>query len=202
VSKKIKAIVFDLGKTLVKIEYKPLITNLSLDGRYNEIELFKFLEGPAQEFEKGEINSESFYRVVEKELKLGISLEKFKFAWCSVATEYVDGMERLLKILNAKYPIYMLSNTNELHFEYIMRKFPVLNCMRDFFLSYEIGVMKPSDEIYLYMLKTLRLNSSEVILIDDKEENVTSAERLGIDAVRFTTADELIRVFKKKNIME
>lgn len=201
-SKKIKAVVFDLGNTLVRIEYKPLIVNLNLDGRYNEIELFKFLEKPAQKFEKGEINAESFYQVVEKKLKLGVNFEKFMLSWCSVATEYVDGMDRLLKILNIKYPLYILSNTNELHFGYIMEKFPVLNCMKDFFLSYEIGAMKPNVEIYRYMLKNLTLDPSEIIFIDDKEENVTSAKQLGIDAVRFTTADELIRVFKMKNIME
>jgi glucose-1-phosphatase len=201
-SKKIKVVVFDLGNTLVRIEYKPLIVNLNLDGRYNEIEFFKFLEKPAQKFEKGKINAESFYQVVEKKLKLGVNFEKFKLAWCSVATEYVDGMDRLLKILNIKYPLYILSNTNELHFGYIMEKFPFLNCMKDFFLSYEIGSMKPNVEIYRYMLKNLTLDPSEIIFIDDKEENVTSAKQLGIDAVRFTTADELIRVFKMKNIME
>jgi glucose-1-phosphatase len=201
-SKKIKALVFDLGNTLVKIEYEPLIMILNLDDKYNEIEIYNSLAEPAQEFEKGVINPESFYRVVEKELKLGVSFEKFKIAWCSVATDCVDGMERLLKILKAKYPIYLLSNTNELHFEYMMKKFPVLNCMKDFFLSYEIGVMKPNIEIYRFMLKNMMLDPSEIIFIDDKEENVTNAKQLGIDAVRFTTADELIRVFKKKNIME
>jgi HAD superfamily hydrolase (TIGR01549 family) len=201
-NKKIKAIVFDLGNTLVKIEYKPLIMNLNLDGRYNEIELYKFFEEPAQKFEKGEIDSESFYHIVKKELKLGVNFEKFKLAWCSVATEYVDGMDRLLKILNTKYPLYILSNTNELHFDCIMKKFPVLNCMKDFFLSYEIGAMKPNIEIYRYLLKNLTVDASEIIFIDDKEENVTSAKRLGIDAIRFTTTDELIRSFKKINIME
>jgi putative hydrolase of the HAD superfamily len=201
-SKEIKAIVFDLGNTLVDIDYKLFLVNTGLDGKFNELEIFNILTESTQKYEKGEIYSKFFYSIVTKELNLAITFEKFALSWCSVATDFVIGMDDLIQKLNLKYPLYLLSNTNELHFDYILKKFSQLKYFNKYFLSYKIGTMKPDVEIYKYMLKNIPFKASEILFIDDKEINIESAKLLGIDAVYFASSHDLINSLKMKNILE
>lgn len=201
-SKQIKAIVFDLGNTLIKIDYKPFLVNTGLDGKFNEMEIYNLLEELTQKYEKGKIDSRSFYSIVNKELRLDVTYEKFALAWCSVATDLIIGMDTLIQEMSNKYPLYLLSNTNELHFEYILKIFPQLKIFNKYFLSYNVGAMKPDVEIYKYMLENMPFKASEILFVDDKEINTATATLLGIDAVRFSSSHELINILKMKNILE
>lgn len=201
-NEKIKGIVFDLGSTLIKIDYKPLLKNLGLDGKYSEQDIYNLLEHPAQKYESGKISTEMFIENAIQALQVDVNFDRFKHAWCSVATEYVNGMDGLIKILHAKFPLYLLSNTNELHFEYILKIFPGLKIFNKYFLSYKTGTMKPEIEIYKYMLENIPFKASEILFVDDKEINIESAARLGIDAVHFSSSHDLINDLKMKNILE
>jgi putative hydrolase of the HAD superfamily len=201
-SKQIKAIVLDLGNTLIQIDYKPFLVNTGLDGKFNEMEIYNLLEEPTQKYEKGKIDSTSFYSIVNKELKLSVTYKNFVLSWCSVATDFVIGMDELIQELSIKYPLYLLSNTNELHFKYILKIFSQLKIFNKYFLSYKIGAMKPDVEIYKYMLVNMPFKAPEILFIDDKEINIESAKLLGIDAVHFTSTHDLSNILKIKNILE
>jgi putative hydrolase of the HAD superfamily len=59
------------------------------------------------------------------------------------------------------------------------------------FTSGELGVLKPGPEIYEALLSGLDVTADKIIFIDNKEENVSGAEDLGIVAHHFTTAQWL-----------
>lgn len=198
---KVKAIIFDLGNTLVKIEYKQFLINLGIDDKFNEIEIFHELEEPTVKYERGAVDSKHFYKAVNKMLSLDIGFKRFSQAWCSVATELIPGMEKIIIELNKIYPLYLLSNTNKLHYDYIVNRFPILKIMRGKFLSYEIGSIKPELLIYQHMLNNIPFKSGEIIFIDDKEINIESAEQLNINAIHFSVKGELVKMLKKKNIL-
>ncbi|MBU1299651.1 MAG: HAD family phosphatase [Bacteroidetes bacterium] len=199
---KTKAIVFDLGNTLVTIDYKPFLINMGIDGKFSEEEIYHFLAEPTQKYECGKLDTENFYLIVKQQLKTDVDFDRFKLAWCSVATGSIDGIQDLITLLKTKYPLYLLSNTNELHFDYILSNFPVLNDFRKYFLSYQIGLMKPEIEIYIHMLNELNLKPEEIFFIDDKKINIERASRLGIDAHLFSNTGMLIQSLKSKNILE
>ena len=58
------------------------------------------------------------------------------------------------------------------------------------FLSYEIGLIKPDDEIFRYVIKEIGDNPNNMCFFDDKLENVNSAKRNGMNAIQ-TTGDTL-----------
>jgi|WetSurMetagenome_2_1015567.scaffolds.fasta_scaffold527644_2 glucose-1-phosphatase len=200
--KKIKAIVFDLGDTLIKIDHLSLLKNAGLEGRFIERQVFNLLEGPAQMYEKGEINSRTFFSLFKEKTETDLSFEKFKYAWCSVATGIIEGMDELLSKLKNKLPLFLLSNTNELHFNYIKTEFAIMDSFDKFFLSYKIGSVKPDPIIYKHVLKNLRMNPSDLFFIDDKLQNVLAAKKEGIEAVHFKTLKDLLQGFDKYKIME
>ncbi len=57
-------------------------------------------------------------------------------------------MEEVVTRLAKGYPLFLLSNTNALHFEYIQENYPVLKHFSHFILSYKVGSRKPEKGIY------------------------------------------------------
>ncbi len=198
--KVIKAILFDLGNVLIDIDFQQFIINTRLDNLLSGEEIFKKIESSAVKYEKGEISTYSFYKVFSEEFNLEIDFNKFKDAWCSVAKKYVDQMDKLIYSLSLRYPLFLLSNSNELHFRYIKENFPVLNYFKEYFLSYKIGHMKPEKEIYLTVLNKTGLSSDEIIFIDDKIVNIESAQVLGMDTIHFNGSGNLENLLRAKNI--
>lgn len=199
-NKNIKAIIFDLGNVLVKVEYKYFLKNTGLNGKYTENEIYEILAEPAIFYEKGIINSDEFYRKVVRILSLNMEYDKFYDAWCSVLSETVEEMENILKVLHKTYPLYLLSNTNEAHLNYVKKNFNILEYFKACFLSYKIGSLKPERKIYEYVLKSLGILPNEILYIDDKPQNILAAQELGINSYVFVNAKEL-NIFLKTNLM-
>ena len=66
----------------------------------------------------------------------------------------LDDMEEVAARLARRYPLYLLSNTNELHFHYIEEHFPVLlQHFRAFILSYRVGSRKPEAGIFQALIR-------------------------------------------------
>lgn len=91
----------------------------------------------------------------------------------------------LLQLKNAGYNMYLLSNTNEIHWH----KAKTLiagddHDIHDFFdhifLSYEMNLRKPDKEIFRQVLQEAGICPEETIFIDDNALNVAAAEELGI----------------------
>jgi putative hydrolase of the HAD superfamily len=88
----------------------------------------------------------------------------------------------LLK-LRKKYKIYLLSNTNAIHFEYAKKHdfekngHLLLDYFDDCFLSYKIGLTKPDDELFEYVINEAQIFARETLFIDDSEINVEAARR-------------------------
>ncbi|MBI2810320.1 MAG: HAD family phosphatase [Candidatus Melainabacteria bacterium] len=57
--------------------------------------------------------------------------------------------------------------------------------------SCEVKSVKPAADIYLHCLEQIKMRSTEVLFLDDRQMNVDAAKQLGIDAYVFTTAEEL-----------
>ena len=92
-----------------------------------------------------------------------------------------------------RYPTYLLSNINDLHYKHIRRHYSFLRHARGAVLSYRLGLRKPEPAIYRAALKMAGARASRAIFIDDIQENVESALKLGIKAIRFSDAQSLRR---------
>jgi putative hydrolase of the HAD superfamily len=59
------------------------------------------------------------------------------------------------------------------------------------FYSCRLGLAKPDSAVYKAVLDDLGATPQSVLFIDDRPENVLAAAPLGLQAVRFTSAEEL-----------
>jgi HAD superfamily hydrolase (TIGR01509 family) len=63
-------------------------------------------------------------------------------------------------------------------------------------LSYQIGFEKPDVRIFEYLVQTLKLPAEDIVFIDDNPENVAAAKQVGLDAILFTSQEDLEKALK------
>lgn len=132
-------------------------------------------------YEKGIISTKQFYEGMCNSLKLKCSLEEFKIAWNSTLYCFFDDAVENIKKLQSKGNVVLLSNTNELHF----RRFEpesrgILPLFDACFFSFQIGMRKPDQEIFCYVIDKMNFDPKKTIFIDDSLMNIESARGLGL----------------------
>lgn len=102
--------------------------------------------------------------------------------------------ERVHRLKEAGYGIYLLSNYSENLFRKHTDGASFMNDIDGMVVSYQIHIAKPDDGIYQYLFKKYQLNPAECIFFDDRQENVDGAIRNGMDSVRITSQEQLLEL--------
>jgi glucose-1-phosphatase len=201
----IEAILFDLGNVLVEFDNEPIAVALAQRAtrtRYSDPRevgryVFHREKGAENSFDTGRISPQDFFRELAREMGLGLAYADFVDIWNAIFRARA-GSEALVRFLHGRMEMHLLSNTNVLHFEHLLRRFPWLGSMDSCFLSHEMGCRKPSPEIYERVLKRLELPPDRILYLDDIEANLIPAANLGMQTalvVRDTSVKDLVRAF-------
>lgn len=199
----IKTLIFDLGKVIVNFDHSRIIERIEqyCDFKSDEIHQIMFTSNAVQDYEIGRISSLEFFEEVKKLLNLRMTFAEFSDAWiCTFDLEPILP-EELIKSLSKQYRLLVLSDTNELHFEFIKANFPILRYFDDFVLSYQVGEVKPCPEIFLAAIKKANCLPEECFFTDDREGNILGAKDVGIKAIQFITANKFIVDLKDLKII-
>lgn len=188
-SNKYENIIFDLGAVIVNIDQSltsKAFVHLGLD-----IADSQFQNAQQQlfdSFEKGELSATNFRREIKTWLKDQPKDEEIDRAWNAMLLDLPIERLDLLKKLKIKHRIFLLSNTNEIHFssisDYLQKKFEILDLSGFFektYLSYKIGMRKPDREIFDLVLTENDLIPTKTLFIDDSMINIEGAQKLGIE---------------------
>jgi putative hydrolase of the HAD superfamily len=152
--------------------------------KLSEEELWKvWLRSPTvRDFDSGQISSRDFAERLVRELKLSVEpaefLEVFS-VWCAGLYE---GAEILLTELARDYRLACFSNNNEVMWPQIRDDFGIGRLLDECFVSYQMGLLKPDQEAYRYVIRQLNCRPELIAFFDDNEPNVQIAKQLGIDA--------------------
>jgi len=198
---KIKAVIFDLGNVLVNYDVEKAARRFSAVSGLSTREIWKrfFLSRFEQAYTRGEISTREFHRIACKTLGVSIPLATFRHYWNDIFWEN-PGMDNLIKKIKRHYPLYLISNTNALHYTYLWKHFKLLRHFRRRFPSHEVGARKPYLKIYRRVLKKIHLRPEETVFIDDMKSFVAGARKVGMHAIHFKTRIHLIRDLRRLGI--
>jgi len=198
---KIKAVIFDLGNVLVNYDVKKAARRFSEAGGISQFRIWAhfFLSKFEQAYTRGEISTQEFYREACRVFKNPVSYKTFKYYWNDIFWEN-PGMEKLLIRIKKHYPLYLISNTNALHYTHIKKEFKLLRHFTRKFPSHEVGARKPDLKIYRRVLKRIRLRPEETVFIDDMKSFIEGARKAGMHAIRFKSRSRLIKDLRKLGI--
>ncbi len=195
-----KAVLFDLGKVLLDFDKDVILDGFRRKTDLPEKEIQRGLELYHElGFETGATSPQEFYRRVNEELRLGMTFEQFREVWCNIFRE-IPPMVEVFHRIRRKYETYVLSNTDPLHFPYVLERFRWLEMFDGRAISYELGVRKPNRGFFIKALKKFRKTPSECIYIDDIEENVLAACEVGIHSILHTSPEETVSALREMEI--
>lgn len=143
-------------------------------------------------FDSHKLDSRSFWGHVNTELGKNVSWEKLN-AMTFASYKLIPGMFPLLIKLMQFVPLVLLSNTREEWFDFVDKRFELSNYFVQKFLSFQMGCLKPDVKIFKLVIEKLNVAPGDLLFIDDKEENIRAAGRLGIHGIHFKSAEELER---------
>ena len=198
----IKALIFDFGDVFINLDKKGAMENA-----LNLFEITSFKEDMIHtniQYEIGKISTEDFIHFYRfKFPKLGE--KQIVEAWNYIIKDFPPHRLSFIKALakQNKYKLILLSNTNELHINYVKQTVSFFedfkNCFDAFYLSHEIHLRKPNRDIYDFVLANNNLKASECLFIDDTKENTDMADTIGIPVWNINeTKEDVITLFKTK----
>lgn len=189
---------FDLGNVIVKLDFDPFFSWLAEKaGDPDRTRVSRFFHSSLYfDFEFGSISAETFVRRMGQLYRAEISLAEAEEKLCSIFPGLVEGMPELLEELMASGPVYCLSNTNNIHLNYLRGRFPLLTRFTGFFASCEMGKRKPYPGIYRDIADQLAIPAEDLVFFDDVPANVQGAQKAGLEAYLFTDAGQVREVLK------
>jgi len=204
----IKAVFFDLGKVILKFNHQEIVDRLFSRARPEDRRpegLFEYLfdakDGLCNLYDEGGITSRDFYSEIDSRFRLGAAYEEFVPLWNDIFTENAEVSSLVRQVREAR-PVYLLSNINELHWEFVKVRFPVLSGMDGWVLSYEVKAKKPNPAIYEAALAKAGAGAGETVFIDDMDENTAAADRCGIRGITFRDAAQARESLKALGLVE
>ncbi len=112
--------------------------------------------------------------------------------WEEMAAEAIEGSVAIMSALKEKeYPVYALTNYSQCKLDIAREKYPFLKEFDGMVVSSDEGVLKPDPQIYKILLERYNLAPENTFFTDDREDNVTGARALGIQAFLFTSPEQL-----------
>lgn len=201
--RKYSAIVFDLGQVLIPFDYNIFIkaVNKHKEGLGEEfVRKYNQNYHIHRDFERGKISEKDFIAQMLEWLEHKVTAEQFVDYWSSIFSLNEDVISLLPKLKN-NYKLYLLSNTNSIHQKHGYQHYDFLKIFDKLFLSHEVGFVKPEEGIYRAVENYSKLPSEEHIFIDDIEEYVDAAKKLGWDGIQFIGYENLVQEFSKRGIL-
>lgn len=180
--KKFNTILFDFGGVLYNIDYDKSRIRLAELSDTPEIFLnmphSKFFDFPG-DFEIGKISAVEFRSNLRKWYNINADDVAIDSAWNAMLLGLKPDAEWFLEQLSNDFQIYLLSNTNEIHYNaFIVETNKILKQFNKTYFSHFIKMRKPNEEIFKYFLSDSRNISNDVLFIDDSDLNIFSAKKL------------------------
>ena len=199
---KIKTLIFDFGDVFINLDKEGAMQH-ALD-LFN-LETFEVdMIGINELYEVGKISTSEFITFYKSKFPNISDIELIK-AWNCIIKDFPEHRLKFIKnlALQKEYKLILLSNTNDMHIDYVKETVPFFeefkSCFDVFYLSQQIHFRKPNTDIFEFVLNENKLNANECLFIDDTKANTDTADQMGFHTWNIDeTKEDVITLFETK----
>lgn len=190
-----KAILFDIGRVLVRVDVAAALSGLSAGSTASPKEVWAAIQSHPRwrDWQEGRLTAREWHFQFGQRFGSTLGFDSFRDAWNRALLPDPVLPDALLQQLSSRFRLAVVSNTDPLHVAHLEMNFPVLGYFPVRIYSCGVGACKPNPLIYKEALKACRAQAQEAVFVDDLAENVESAERLGMSGIVFESAGQLER---------
>ncbi len=200
----INTIIFDLGAVL--IDWNPRYMYRTIFSDENEMERFLAEVTTSdwnEEQDGGRSLQEGTEFLVSKHPEHEENIRAFYSRWDEMLGDAFHDTVEILRKLKAsgKYKIYALTNWSAETFPVAFERFDFLKGFDGIVVSGAEKMRKPTPEFYHILLDRYQVKAEESLFIDDNYRNILAAEKIGIQCIHFTSAEQLNEDLIKRNLL-
>jgi glucose-1-phosphatase len=209
-----KAIIFDIGRVIVRINLnrlvEPLAALVPADAGARALktlspqQIWSAIEADSRwgDWQEGRMTPREWHEHLTDRLRVTIGYAEFCEAWNRALDPELILDQALFEKLGKRYRLAVLSNTDPLHSAHLESHFAFLNHFPVRVYSCRVGASKPSSAIYSAALDALGVLPAEALYIDDIGEYATAAQRLGLDAIHFESSAQLLARLSSRGLLD
>ena len=190
----IKHVIFDLGGVLIDWDPRYLFKKVFDD----ESEMNFFLSevcSPAWNIQQdaGRSWQEAIRERTELYPKFENEIRMYYERWTEMLGGVIEGSLQILNELQRKKgaDIYALTNWSEETFGYAVERYDFLSSFHGIVVSGIVKKIKPDPDIYFHLANTFNIDLKSSLFIDDNEQNILTAKKLGMHVIHFSTPEQL-----------
>ena len=201
-----KNLILDLGGVILNVDYTKIVDKF----RSYDIKNFENIYTQAAQseiidrFEEGTVTMSEFRDGIRDLVKTDLTNEQIDEAWMAMILDLPKENVELLGKLKLKYNLYLFSNTNELHIEFLKKDFQrqcgfdiFTCCFNKAYFSNEIHLRKPDPKSFQYILDDANLKPEDTLFIDDSPQHVKGAQEVALQTYWLTKGEQLTDLFNK-----
>jgi putative hydrolase of the HAD superfamily len=197
----IQVVLFDLGGVIVELGGVGAMRELA--GLEDDDELWRRWLGCqwVRSFERGECTADEFAAGVVEDWALTVEPAAFLASFEVWPLGLFPGAEALVRRVRRTVPTGALSNTNALHWDAHFSQWPIVDAFDHFFLSYELGLLKPDRDVFDRVAELLAVEPGRILFLDDNQLNVDGATDAGFNGMRVRGVTEAERALVAAGVL-
>lgn len=191
-------IIFDLGGVILNIDYHRSAEAFKKLGAENFDELYSQAKQSDlfDRLETGMISPSEFRDEVRELFSANWSDQEIDNAWNAMLLDLPEIRVEFLRKLGKKYRLFLLSNTNQIHYEsyskMVNAKFglgDLGSLFQEAYFSHKIRKRKPHPETFQYLLDDAGVKAGRTLFIDDSIQHLEGAKKVGLNVFHHTKGD-------------
>lgn len=192
-SQKLRAIIFDIGRVLVRVDVARAMTGLGVDPSLSPSEAWAALEKDPRwpDWQEGRISPRDWHLHVSRRLGTSLTFEQFTEAWNRALDPQPIQDISLFEKLAKGYRLALLSNTDPIHVAHMEPTYDFFRFFPVRIYSCSVGASKPSPLIYREALRACKVQAGQAVYIDDILAYVEAARRLGMAGIHYQSPGQL-----------
>jgi glucose-1-phosphatase len=201
-SANLRAIIFDIGRVLVRIDVAQAMQGLAAGGSLSPSELWTAIEKDPRwhDWQEGRISPRDWYLHLAKRFGTHLTFEQFTEVWNRVLDPTPIHEDAFFEKLSKRYRLALLSNTDPIHVRHMEATYSFFAFFPARIYSCAVGASKPDPIIYREALRALKVQAQEAVYIDDIAAYVEAAQRLGMGGIQFQSPAQLTSNLKSLGV--
>ena len=199
---KIRAIIFDIGRVLVRVDISRSMAGLSEGLALSPQEVWSAIENDPRwiDWQEGRISPRDWHLHLGKRLGGTLSFADFTATWNRALDHQPIQDTAFLEKLGKRYKLALLSNTDPIHVAHLESTYDFFPFFPRRVYSCSVGASKPNPLIYREALTACKVQADEAIYIDDVPAYAEAAQKLGMTGIVFRSPAQLAEDLEKLGI--
>jgi len=192
-SPKLRAIIFDIGRVLIRVNVARAMTGLADGLALSPEEVWSALEKDPRwkDWQEGRMSPQDWHLHVSRRLGSKLSFDQFVEVWNRALDPTPIHEEGFLEKLGKRYRLAVLSNTDPLHVAHLEKTYRFFQFFPVRIYSCSLGASKPSPVIYKEALQACKVKAQEAVYVDDVPAYAQAAGQLGMHGIVFQSPEQL-----------